>query len=139
MVDAARRWADRFVNGEWGPKGRSNQIGVLGPDKVWLQIGPLRGNNGFGAPICGTIHVTPKPSPSPTPSDSGGGGGGGGGGGPFCPKHQSCTPTPIPVVFNDGPMQPTGLVAFFAVPAILGGVPLLARLGRWGRRRNRPR
>jgi membrane peptidoglycan carboxypeptidase len=137
MVAAARLWADRFVNGEWGAKGRSNQIGVLGPDRVWLQIAPLLGNSGFGAPICGNIHVTPKPSPSPSPSGSGGGGGGGGG--PPCPKHQICTPAPSPSAFVNGSPPSTGLVAFFAVPAVLGGVPLLARLGRWGRRRIRPR
>ena len=134
MVAAAARWADRFVNGEWGAKGSSSQIGVLGPDQIWLQIAPVLGNSGFGAPICGTIRATP--TPVPTPQSSGGGGGGGCGPG----KPGNCTPAPTPVALSNGaPIQPTGLVAMFAVPAILGTVPLAARAGRWGRRRLRCR
>ena len=136
MVAAAKRWADRFVNGEFAPKGSSSKIGELGPDKVWLLIAPLRGNSGFGAPICGTIHVTPQPSPTPASSGGGGGGGGGCAGNPH-----KCTPTPLPLpTAMRGTPLPTGsLAAVFAIPAILGGVPLLVRVGRWGRRRIRGR
>jgi membrane peptidoglycan carboxypeptidase len=133
MVAAAKRWADRFVNGELAPKGNPSQIGVLGPDKVWLRISPLRGNSGFGAPICGTIHVTPTPVPTPQPSVGGGGGGGG------CKpgKPGDCTPVPTPTALGPVGIPSPTLVTVFAVPAVLGGVPLLARLGRWGRRRRR--
>ena len=139
MVAAAIRWSDRFVNGQLGPRGDPSQIGVLGPDKVWLLISRLRGNSGFGAPICGTIRATPKPSPTPVPS----GGGGGGGGGCAPGKPGKCTPAPTPAqsaaLSGNAPVQPAGLVAIFAVPAILGTVPMAARIGRWGRRRLRPR
>ncbi|MEX0626671.1 MAG: transglycosylase domain-containing protein [Chloroflexota bacterium] len=136
MVAAARRWSDRFVNGQWGPRGSSNQIGILGPEKVWLLIAPLRGNTGFGAPICGTIRATP--TPEPTPKGSGGGGGGGGGGcGPG--NSDKCTPAPTPAPEGALPIQSPALVTLFAVPAILGMVPLAARVGRWGRRRFRRR
>ena len=139
MVEAARRWADRFVNGQHGPRGDPSKIGILGPDKVWLLISPLRGNNGFGAPICGKIRATPKPSP--TPEQSGGGGGGGGGCGPG--NSDKCTPAPSPeeaAALSGGARgQPAGLLAIFALPAILGTVPLAARVGRWGRRRYRRR
>jgi membrane peptidoglycan carboxypeptidase len=137
MVAAARRWSDRVVNGQLGPKGDPSQIGVLGPDKVWLLISPLRGNSGFGAPICGNVRAKPKPSPTPVPSGGGGGGGG-------CPpgKPGKCTPAPssppTAALSGNAPVQP-GLVAVFAVPAILGTVPMAARIGRWGRRRLRPR
>ena len=135
MVRAAKRWADRFVNGQLGPKGDPNKIGILGPDAVWLLIAPLRGNNGFGAPICGEVHVTP--TPVPTPQGSGGGGGGGGGGG--CPPGK-CTPTPAPAPgapTGGLPVEPPALVTIFAVPAVLGAVPLAGRSARWIRRRNR--
>ncbi|MEP7039994.1 MAG: transglycosylase domain-containing protein [Chloroflexota bacterium] len=141
MVRAAQRWADRFVNGQLGPKGDPNEIGTLGPDKVWLLISPLRGNTGFGAPICGEVRATP--TPVPTPQGSGGGGGGGGGGG--CPpgKPGDCTPAPtlVPTPAPAGglPVDPPALMTFFVVPAILGGVPLAARVGRWGRLRRRRR
>ena len=138
MVAAARLWADRYVNGELGPKGDPSKIGLLGPDKVWLLIGALRGNNGsFGGPICGNVRATPTPSPSPSPLASTNGG-------PalfFCQhrKPTLCTPTPAPATaaVSGQPLEPVGLVTVFAVPAILGGLPLLARVGRWGRRRRR--
>ena len=137
MVAAASRWADRFVNGQLGPKGDPSKIGILGPDKVWLLISPLRGNSGFGAPICGHIRATPTPEPSA----SGGGGGGGSGCGPG--KPGKCTPAPSPgpsaALLNGAPEQPVGLVAIFAVPALLGAVPMAARAARWGRRRLRRR
>jgi hypothetical protein len=137
MVEAARRWADRFVNGQLGPRGDPNKIGTLGPDKVWLLISVLRGNSGFGAPICGNVRATPTPVPAP--ENSGGGGGGGGGGG--CPpgKPGDCTPPPppAPAAAAGAPIQAPALVTVFAVPAILGTVPLLRRIGRWGRRRRR--
>ena len=137
MVAAASRWADRFVNGQLGPKGDPSKIGILGPDKVWLLISPLRGNSGFGAPICGHIRATPTPEPSA----SGGGGGGGSGCGPG--KPGKCTPAPSPgpsaALLNGAPEQPVGLVAIFAVPALLGTVPMAARAARWGRRRLRRR
>jgi membrane peptidoglycan carboxypeptidase len=135
MVAAAKRWADRFVNGELAPKGDPSKIGILGPDKVWLRIAPLRGNTGFGAPICGQIRATPTPVPTPQPTPGGGGGGGGCGPG----KPGDCTPVPTPAPSAVLPIQQPALVTVFAVPAILGGVPLLARLGRWGRRRRRRR
>jgi hypothetical protein len=134
MVAAARRWADRFVNGQLGPRGDPNKIGTLGPDKVWLLISVLRGNSGFGAPICGNVRATP--TPVPTPENSGGGGGGGGGGG--CPPPAKDCPTPGPAAAAAAaPIQTPALVTVFAVPAILGTVPLLRRIGRWGRRRRR--
>jgi len=136
MVAAAARWADRFVNGQLGPKGNPSQIGVLGPDRVWLLISPLRGNNGFGAPICGHVRATPTPDPSAS-----GGGGGGGGCGPG--KPGKCTPAPSSppsaALLDGAPEQPVGLVAIFAVPALLGAVPMAARAARWGRRRLRRR
>ena len=137
MVAAAKRWADRYVNGELAPKGNPGQMGVLGPDKVWLPISPLWGNSGFGGPICGDVRATPTPLPTNTPP-GGGGGGGGGGGQPCPPGKPTCTPSPGGVLPNAEPIQTGGLVPVFAVPAILGGVPLLARVGRWaGRRRRR--
>jgi hypothetical protein len=137
MVRAAKRWADRFVNGQLGPKGDPNKIGILGPDAVWLLIAPLRGNSGFGAPICGEVHATP--TPVPTPQGSGGGGGGGG-----CPpgKPGGCTPVPTPAPGAPAgavPVEPPALVTIFAVPAVLGAVPLAARSARWIRRRSRRR
>ena len=128
MVAAARRWADRFVNGQLGPRGDPNKIGILGPDRVWLLIAPLRGNNGFGAPICGQIRATP--TPVPTPRGSGGDGCKG--------KPGDCTPVPSPAA-GGIPLQPPTLVGFFAVPAILSTVPLAARVIRWTRRRRRRR
>ena len=127
MVAAAKRWADRVVNGQLGPKGDPNKIGTLGPDKVWLLISPLRGNSGFGAPICGEVHITPTPVPSASavagPID-------------FCPVT-NCSPRPAAASVDGPPGQTPGLVTAFAVPAILGGVPLAARAGRWGRKRAR--
>ena len=140
MVAAARRWADRFVNGELGPKGNPGKIGELGPNAVWLLISPLKGNSGFGAPICGEIRATPTPLPSASLAGLGGGGGGGGGGQPPRCGHKKpfCSPTPAPAALawspSRAPSEPAGLMVAFAVPAILGGVPLLARAGRWTRR-----
>jgi hypothetical protein len=128
MVAAASRWADRFVNGEWGPRGNPNQIGTLGPDRVWLLIAPLRGNSGFGAPICGNVRATPTPVPTPQNSN-------GNGGCDCVPCKPNCTPLPTAAPAAVAPVEPPALVAIFAVPAILGGVPLAGRLGRWGRRR----
>jgi membrane peptidoglycan carboxypeptidase len=138
MVAAAKRWADRFVNGLWAPKGNPGKIGELGPNAVWLLISPLKGNNGsFGGPICGEIRATPTPLPTESPSF-------GLPGVQVC-RHgrpNSCTPLPTPnpvaAAASAGP-QPGGVLAGFAVPAILGGVPLLARAGRWGKRRSRSR
>ena len=136
MIAAARRWADRFVNGQFGSKGSANLITVLGPDSVWLQIAPLLGNSGFGAPICGEVRATPTPLPSPSVS----------GASPvffFCGQGPPtlCTPTPGPAAAALGGqrLEPVALVTVFAVPAILGGVPLVARAGRWGLRRTRRR
>ncbi len=133
MVAAARRWADRYVNGQTGPKGDPGKIGQLGPDAVWLLIAPLKGNSGFGGPICGEIHATPTPLPSASES-------GGFPGFPFPPcshgKPGLCTPRPVPAAALPGePTQPSGAMAVFAIPAILGGVPLLVRARRWGARR----
>ncbi len=131
MVAAARRWADRFVNGQWAPKGNSGKIGELGPDAVWLLISPLKGNNGsFGAPICGQIHATPVPLPSESF---------GTGGFPLVRcghgKPLLCSPTPSPAAALAGqPSRSAGVLAPFAIPAILGGVPLLVRARRWARR-----
>ena len=44
FVDAAKRWADRFVNNELKSKGSPGQIGILGPEKVWLAITPIPGS-----------------------------------------------------------------------------------------------
>jgi hypothetical protein len=119
MIASARRWADRFVNGEWGSRGDPAKITELGPDRVWLLIGPLRGNSGFGAPICGS------------------------GGGPGCPpgNPQKCTPppsiAPTSAAILDG--DPTAaMVTLFAVPAILGAVPLAHRAVGAALRRRRP-
>jgi hypothetical protein len=133
MVRAAKRWADRFVNGQLGPKGDPNKIGILGPDAVWLLIAPLRGNSGFGAPICGEIHATPTPVPTPP-----------GGGGDGCPPGKPGGCTPVPSVAPAAPagalpVEPPALVTIFAVPAVLGAVPLAARSARWIRRRSRRR
>ena len=129
MVAAAKRWADRFVNRQLGSKGDASKIGILGPDKVWLGISQLLGNRGFGAPICGDVHITPTPLPSPSAAA-----------GPIdiCPVI-TCTPRPAAASVDGSPGQPAGLVTAFAVPAILGGVPLAARAGRWGRKRGRRR
>jgi membrane peptidoglycan carboxypeptidase len=132
MIASAKRWADRYVNGELGPRGSVSQLNVLGPEKVWLLIAPVRGNTGFGGPICGNVHATPTPVPTPKPS-----GGGGGGGGCKPGKPGDCTPAPTPPALAPVAITPPALVTVFAVPALLGGVPLLARLGRWGRRRRR--
>ena len=134
MVAAAKRWADRFVNGQLAPKGDPSKIGILGPDKVWLLIAPLRGNNGFGAPICGEVRATPTPVPTP-------GGGGGGGCPPGKPGDCTPAPTPSPTPPSGGiaPVEPPAILTGFALPAILGTVPLAVRFGRWGRRRLRRR
>lgn len=134
MVAAAKRWADRFVNGLWAPKGSAGKIGQLGPDAVWLLIAPLKGNNNsFGGPICGEIRATPTPLPTESPA------GGGGPGFLACHPKPLCTPTPVPVAAAwspPGPSQPAaGMMAAFAIPAILGGVPLLVRARRWAKRR----
>ncbi|MEX0709942.1 MAG: penicillin-binding transpeptidase domain-containing protein, partial [Chloroflexota bacterium] len=133
MIDSARRWADRFVNGEWGSRGDPNKITELGPERVWLLIGPLRGNSGFGAPICGFVRATPTPVPTPEHS----------GGGPGCPpgNPQKCTPppsiAPASAAILDG--DPTAaMVTLFAVPAILGAVPLAHRAVGAALRRRRP-
>jgi membrane peptidoglycan carboxypeptidase len=142
MVAAAKRWADRYVNGQLGPRGNAGKIGELGTNAVWLLIAPLKGNNGFGGPICGEVHATPTPLPSASPSD---GLGRPPGHSPifFCGhgKPGLCTPTPAPAAaaFDGQPLQPTGMLMVFAVPAILGGLPLLVRVGRWGRRTRRSR
>jgi hypothetical protein len=136
MVAAARRWADRFVNGQWGSKGNAGKIGELGPDAVWLLIAPLKGNNGFGAPICGEIRATPTPLPTEPPSVSFPGLPGG----PPCDhgKPGLCTPSPVtPASLPGPPAGPGDVMALFAVPAILGGVPLLARATRWRVRRTK--
>ena len=38
-------------------------MGTLGPEKVWLAITPVPGNNSYGAPICGEVRETPTPTP----------------------------------------------------------------------------
>ena len=133
MVAAAARWADRFVNGQLAPKGDPSKIGILGPEKVWLLIAPLRGNSGFGAPICGEVRATP----TPVPTEPGGGGGN-------CPpgKPGDCTPAPTPAgtpaPAGSAPIEPPAVLAGFALPAILGTVPLAVRFSRW-RQRGSPR
>jgi hypothetical protein len=131
MIASARRWADRFVNGEWGSRGDPARITELGPDRVWLLIGPLRGNSGFGAPICGFVRATPTPVPTPENS----------GGGPGCPPGNPEKCTPPPAASTSDAIQrgdpAAAMVTLFAVPAILGAVPLAHRGVRAALRRRR--
>jgi len=145
-IAAARRWADRYVNGELAPKGSAGKIGDLGPENVWLLITPLRGNTGFGGPICGTVRATPTPEPTPEQSE-------GGPGPSLCPpgNPEKCTALPLPSLPPAGSLPAdrpaagdpgTALVTVFAVPAILGALPLARRAARSmirPRRRDSPR
>ncbi len=139
FVQAAQRWADRFVNDELGAKGSSGQMGILGPDKVWLRISPVYGNSGVGAPICGEVRATP----TPTPGESGG---------PFpsgffsfpepsCRGRHSCTPQPSPATgaITGGPPSTGILIPAFALPTLVGLASMGAGGWRHARRRLRRR
>ncbi len=129
-VQATKQWADRLVNGQLGGKGNPNDLPRVGPEKIWLGISPVPGKGGYGAPICGDLKVTPSPSPTPN------------GGGPGCPPGQPgrCTPGPTPtavalVVINAPPSSGAMLIPIFAVPMVVGLVPLVGRAASWSRRR----
>ncbi len=139
-VDSARRWANRYVNGQYGSKGNASDMSKLGPDKVWLSIAPVAGNRGFGSSICGQRRANPKPS---APGSSGSGG-------PLpseplssgkcVPKPQCPSPSTAPVTAATSPGG--GTSAGVLVP-IFGG-PLVAGAGSYGvhilrRRRRLPR
>ena len=136
MIASARRWADRYVNGELGTKGSVSQLNELGAENVWLLIAPLRGNTGFGGPICGFVRATPTPEPTPEHS----------GGGPGCPPGNpgKCTPQPtalVPPVAVGTPLDDpsAAMIVLFGVPALVGGVPLAGRVAASVlRRRRRP-
>jgi hypothetical protein len=124
FVAAAQRWADRFVNDELKSKGNPGQMGVLGPEKVWLRIGPVPGNSGFGAPICGEVRETPTPTPDesghiPGVSDS-----------PKPCRGRKCTPLPSiildPPVPDGTPLDAAGFVPVFVFTGLLGLLPLVA-------------
>lgn len=130
FVEAAERWADRYVNGEVGSKGSSSQIGTLGPDKVWLAIRPLLGSNGFGGPICGEVRETPQPTPDesghiPGQSDS-----------PKPCHGRRCSLLPSIKVhrsvgdaatLDSATLDAAGLVPVFLFTGLLGLLPLVAR------------
>ncbi len=74
-IEAAQRWANRQVNGEYAAKGDASKISenITG---VRLAIAPLLGNTSFGGPICGQRRAptpapsTPKPERTPGPAPS---------------------------------------------------------------------
>ena len=136
-VESAQRWANRFVNGQTGARGDFDDLERLGPDRVWMRIGPLPGNSGFGTSICGNRRSTPRPAstpgpsgPAPTKPPSGN-----------CPGNNPNCATPAPTA----PTAPTGLVLppltgggavpVFGIPAAASAVALALRRVR---RRSRP-
>ncbi|MEO8245980.1 MAG: transglycosylase domain-containing protein [Chloroflexota bacterium] len=134
-VESAQRWADRYVNGQTSAKGDPADMGRLGPDKVWMRIGPVPGNSGFGASICGQRRSTPQPSATAPPS-----------GGPTPGPTDNCngnnpncaTPAPTLQAAPTGAVLPPpsggALVPIFGGPMVLSA----AALG-WRRMRRRPK
>jgi hypothetical protein len=118
-VQSAQRFADRLVNGETGAKGDIDDLKELGPDRVWMAIGPLPGNSGFGSAICGNRRETPEPSPT----------GGSGGPAPSCNPNKPACVTPAPTVSTAPaalsppslpPISGGALVPIFGLPAVVG-------------------
>ena len=135
FVDAAMRWADRYVNGETASKGNPGQLGTLGPDKVWLRITPIPYSGFYPGTICGEV----RPTPTPTPGESGSPGPSGGPV-PSCPGNdKKCSPLPTivlsPVGDGTGTLDAAGLVPFFAGSTLLGLLTMGARGVRRLRRR----
>lgn len=132
-VEAAQRWANRLVNGQTGSKGDPEDLGELGPDRVWMRIAPLRGNSGFG-PICGQRRATPQPSSTSAPS------GGPQPTAPNCPPNNPNCAVPTPTL----PGAPTGGLVTPVSGGVLApifGIPALASVATigWRRLRRRPR
>jgi membrane peptidoglycan carboxypeptidase len=135
-VESAQRWANRFVNGQTSARGEFKDLERLGPDRVWMRIGPLPGNSGFGTSICGQRRSTPRPAGTPAPS----------GPAPTKPPSGNCpgnnpncaTPAPtaptVPTGLVVPPLNAGGAVPAFAISAVASG----ATLG-WRRIRRRPR
>lgn len=137
-AESAQRWADRVVNGQTGAKGDIDDLKTQGPDRVWMAIGPVPGNNGFPS-VCGVRRETPKPSPTGSggPSIPPPGGGGCPPGKPNCATPVLTLPgapaaaTPATVPVNAGAMLP-----LFGVPALAGAG---SYAWRYLRRRRRSR
>ena len=127
-VESAQRWADRQVNGQTGARGDIDDLKELGPDRVWMAIGPVPGNSGFGS-ICGNRRATPRPTQTSGPS----------GGQPTVPPSRGCNPnspqcSPIltvpaaPAATAPTAPQPVSggaLLPVFGLPAV-GGAAALA-------------
>ena len=131
-IEAADKWSDRVVNGQWGASG--DPADYQENDNVRFQIAPVYGEPGFPS-VCGERVAPPRPSRTPQPSSSGGGGGGGGGGG-------SGRPTPSPGegsidVARNTPDVRTMLAPGFALTGVAGAIGYV-RAAR-GRARQRPR
>lgn len=139
FIAAAERWADRFVNGETRSKGSSGQMGTLGPEKVWLAIGPLPGKGGFGAPICGEVRETPQPTPDESGNIPGASASPGATDSPKPCRGRRCTPAPtlplIPTDATGATLDAAGFVPVFVFTGLLGLLPLLARGVARARRR----
>ena len=137
FVDAAMRWADRYVNNELKSKGNPGQIGILGPEKVWLAIAPIPGSPFYPGTICGEVRPTPTPTPGESVEASPGGSGGPI---PSCPGNpKKCSPVPtLPLTPGDGggtgTLDAAGLVPFFAWSTLLGLLTMGARGARRLRR-----
>ena len=127
-VTAARTFADRVVNGQWGSRGNIKAANV-DATKVQFPIAHLPGEAGFPA-LCGHRIATPSPSASAGPSGSGRPSASGQ---PRCkPGHQSCQPQPTAMVIGTG--DPVNVpVTLFAIPALAGALPYARRLLRWRR------
>jgi membrane peptidoglycan carboxypeptidase len=137
FVAAAERWADRYVNNELSSKGSPGQIGVLGPEKVWLAITPIPGSPFYPGTICGEVRPTPTPTPGESVEGSPGGSGG-----PFpsCNGNpRKCSPAPTIIQAPAG-AAPTSLDAAALVPLFAGSTLLaLLSLAARGTRRLRRR
>ncbi|MGH2456051.1 MAG: transglycosylase domain-containing protein, partial [Candidatus Limnocylindria bacterium] len=126
-VQAADRWADRYVNGETGAVGDPTRLRENPNNR--LAISPLRGNTGFGGAICGDVRATP--TPTATPEATGGPPGDGCRGRP-----NKCTPSPTIVIEDVGAVNPPGtggelaVVPSAALVALMWGIPLGLRLVR---------
>jgi membrane peptidoglycan carboxypeptidase len=120
---AARTFANRVVNGQWGSSGNIKDPNA-DPAKLKYPIRPIPGERSFPV-LCGVRTVTPSPSASPGAS------GGTGQPQPSCKPNHSCAPAPSPAALSGpGPAIP---VALFAIPAVAGLIPYARRL--FGRKR----
>lgn len=140
-VQSAQRWADRLVNGQTGARGDIDDLKTQGPDRVWMAIGPVPGNSGFGS-ICGQRRATPQPSrtapPSGGPSVPPPPGGGCPPGKPNCATPVLTVPAAPAAAAPAAPPASAGaMLPLFSVPAAAGAASYGWRHLR-RRRRSRP-